>query len=960
MDLLAPDVARIGLPEGAEPADDRVPAALAGGTPEPLRSQLIAEFGADRVLARVSDLVRFASDASPYRLIPQAVIEAHDADDVAKAFAFGRRTGIPVTLRGAGTSLNGQGQGAGLLVDVRKHFRGVRAEDDGLHARVKPGTVLGHANRLLRRHRRKLGPDPASTDAATVGGVIANNSGGMRCGTWADSYSTVRAMTLVLPAGTVIDTAAPDAEERLAREEPELAAGLVAIRDELRADAELAERVRRKFEIKNTMGYRLCAFLDADTPVEMLRRLVVGSEGTLAFIAEAVFETVPLPARTTVSWLHFADVETASEPVGALVAAGATAVELMGAPALMVAAHSIAGTDKTWLELPPESAALLVEFGGADDAALDEQVARAGEILDGIELLRPPAWTREAEAIEVAWQVREGMFGLVGRLRPPGTSLIIEDVCVPPARIAEAVRDVQALLGEHGFLPETAGAAGHASAGNLHFMLTPVLGDPADRERYDAFITDLIGLIVEKYDGSLKAEHGTGRNMAPFLEREWGAKATEMMWRIKALCDPDGVLNPGVVLNRDPGVHLKDLQTTPPIEDEATTCVECGFCEPVCPSRWLTTTPRQRIVLRREMARQPAGSPVTAALLEEYEYDSIQTCAADGSCKLACPVGIDTGKMVKQFRERQHTARAAKAADRLAARWATVERISRTGLRAPAAGRAAGKAARALFTDELVPQLARAAPPPAPPLPNTAHEGAAAVYLPACINRIFGPSLPEALVRVSARAGMPVWIPDDVAGHCCGVPFGSKGFTSAEEAMRSKTLAALERWTDGGRLPVVIDANSCTHALRENEGSGPSVSRENEGSGPSFSVLDAIEWVQRLLPALEVKRKVGSVAVHPTCSARHMGLTHRLQEVAAALADEVVVPAAATCCGFAGDRGMLHPELAAAATADEAAELAGRTFDAHLCGNRTCEIGLTEATGRPYASFVHLLDQLTS
>jgi D-lactate dehydrogenase len=836
---------------------------------------------------------------------------------------------------------------------VRKHFRGVRAEDDGLRARVKPGTVLGHANRLLRRHGRKLGPDPASTDVATAGGVIANNSGGMRCGTWADAYSTVRSMTLVLPSGTVIDTAAPDAEERLARDEPELVAGLIAIRDELRADAELSERIRRKFEIKNTMGYRLCAFLDADSPVEILRRLVIGSEGTLAFIAEAVFETVAVPARTTISWLHFADVETASEPVDALVAAGATAVELMGAPALMVAAHSIDGTDKTWLELPPGSAALLVEFGGDDEAALSEQVARATRILDGVDLLRAPDWTRDAEAIEVAWQVREGMFGLVGRLRPPGTSLIIEDVCVPPARIAECVRDLQALLGKHGFLPGH--LAGHASAGNLHFMLTPVLGDPADVERYDAFISDLIGLITETYDGSLKAEHGTGRNMAPFVEREWGPKATEMMWRVKALCDPDNVLNPGIVLNRDPNVHLKHLQSTPPIEEEATTCVECGFCEPVCPSRWLTTTPRQRIVLRREMARQPAGSPVTTALLEEYEYDSLETCAADGSCRLVCPLGIDTGKMVKELRSRQHTPRAERTAERVAARWETVERVSRAGLRAPALGRAGAKAARAVLADELVPELPRDAPPPAPPLPATARAGAAAVYLPACINRIFGPpahvngSLPEALVRISARAGMPLWIPDDVAGHCCGVPFGSKGYTDAEESMRAHTIAAIERWTDGGKLPVVIDANSCTQGLRATGGTVPGV-----------AVLDAIEWVQRLLPALDVKRKVGSVAVHPTCSARHMGLLHRLEEVAAALADEVVVPAAATCCGFAGDRGMLHPELTAAATADEAAELAGRSFDAHLCGNRTCEIGLTEATGKPYASFVHLLDQLTS
>ena len=160
----------------------------------------------------------------------------------------------------------------------------------------------------------------------------------------------------------------------------------------------------------------------------------------------------------------------------------------------------------------------------------------------------------------------------------------------------------------------------------------------------------LIELVIDRYDGSLKAEHGTGVNMAPFVEREWGPKATELMRRVKRLADPDGVLAPGVLINDDPGVHLKNLKTTPAIEEEVTTCVECGFCEPVCPSRHLTTTPRQRIVLRREMARQAPGSPVLEALLDEYEYDALETCAADGTCMLACPLGIDTGKFVKSLR----------------------------------------------------------------------------------------------------------------------------------------------------------------------------------------------------------------------------------------------------------------------------------------------------------------------
>src|SRR5215204_4864772 len=718
MDLLAPDVTRIA-PEGSEASKDRAPDELASGTPEPLRSELIGLLGEDRVLTRVIDLVRYASDASPYRLLPKAVVMARDANDVGKALAHGRSKGIPVTFRAGGTSLNGQSQSDGILVDVR--------------ARLRPGTVLGHANRVLAPWGRKLGPDPASTDIACVGGVLANNSGGMRCGIVADSYSTVRSLTFVLPSGTVIDTAAPDAAERFAQAEPELAKGLAEIRDEIRADAELSERIRKKFQIKNTTGYRLCAFLDEDDPVQIFRRLLIGSEGTLGFIAEAVMETVPLPPQTTVSWLHFDGIESATEPVPALVESGTTAVELMVAPALMVAAQNIAGAPQDWLDLPPTSAALLVEFGAESDGELDRLVAGADEILRKHELIRPADFTRDTHRIEVSWTVREGLHGLIGRFRPPGTSLIIEDVCVPPERIAESARDIQALLSEHGFLP---GVAGHTSAGNLHFMLTPDFSKGEDVERYEAFMAKLVELILGKYDGSLKAEHGTGLNMAPYVEREWGPKATELMWRVKALADPDGVLSPGVLLNRDPGVHLRNLKTTPEIEEVATTCVECGFCEPVCPSRHLTTTPRQRIVIRREMARQPSGSPVQRALLEQYEYDGIQTCAADGTCQIACPLGIDTGKLIKGFRAQEHTERDQRRGVRFAERWADVERSAAAGLRAGTlAGplmRAGMGAARSLITDELVPSWPRNMPCPAPArLPETSREGAAAVYVPA-------------------------------------------------------------------------------------------------------------------------------------------------------------------------------------------------------------------------------------
>src|SRR3954447_2634775 len=448
--LFSPAIDRICHPGGG-PYTDRAPDSLAAGTPEPLRSDLIELLGAERVLVRPIDLVRYASDASPYRLIPMAVVIARDTGDLAKVFGYARRTGTPVVLRGGGTSLNGQGQTDGILVDVRRHFSGVEVLDNGDRARVRPGTLLGYANRVLAEYGSRLGPDPASTEIATVGGVIANNSGGMRCGVTEDSYSTVRSLSFVLPSGTVIDTAAPAAEENFARREPELARGLEEIRDEIRADEELSARIRHKFQIKNTMGYRLCAFLDADAPLEIFRRLLIGSEGTLAFVAEAVFDCVREGRYRTMALLSFPDLDTAAAAVPGLVEFGARAVELVLPAMFMVARQAFPGMPEEWDSLNPEAGLLLVELRADEHEELDALEKEATDVLADRQLLEPATWSRDPELTEKYWQVREGMFGVIGKFRPPGTALITEDVCVPPERIAECAEDLRALLGKHGF-----------------------------------------------------------------------------------------------------------------------------------------------------------------------------------------------------------------------------------------------------------------------------------------------------------------------------------------------------------------------------------------------------------------------------------------------------------------------------------------------------------------------------
>lgn len=278
------------------------------------------------------------------------------------------------------------------------------------------------------------------------------------------------------------------------------------------------------------------------------------------------------------------------------------------------------------------------------------------------------------------------------------------------------------------------------------------------------------------------------------------------------------------------------------------------------------------------------------------------------------------------------------------------------------------RAARRALGDELIPQWPPNMPKPAAArLPPTARDGAAAVYLPACVNRIFGrarngdgerPSLPEAMVAVSERAGLALWIPDDVDGYCCATPWSSKGYAAGARRMANHTVSALWRWSDGGELPIVCDATSCTLGLATD--AVPLLSEVNAERHASLRIVDSIAWArERLLPRLRPKRRLATATLHPPCASKHLELDGDLVAIARELAEEVVVPVTTTCCGFAGDRGLLHPELSLAATRDEAGELAGRTFDAAFCSNRTCEIGLEQGTGRTYESFVFALEELT-
>ena len=218
-------------------------------------------------------------------------------------------------------------------------------------------------------------------------------------------------------------------------------------------------------------------------------------------------------------------------------------------------------------------------------------------------------------------------------------------------------------------------------------------------------------------------------------------------------------------------------------------------------------------------------------------------------------------------------------------------------------------------------------------------------------------SLAEAFVKVAQRAGVPLHIPQNVGGTCCGVPFSSKGYEEAHRYAVNQAIARFWAWSEEGRLPVVVDTSPCTHGLLS---SRAALTEENQARFDRLRIQDSVAFAHdELLPRLKVHRKAGSVALHPVCSVTRMDLTAKLEGLARACAERVLVPRDAGCCGFAGDRGFSHPELTASATRQESAEVKREQVDACYSSSRTCEVGLTRATGQVYRSILYLLEAAT-
>ena len=904
----------------------------------------------DRIYTDELRTLAWGADASEYKLKPQVVLRAADENEVSRILSLAHGMGLPVTFRAAGTSLSGQAITDSILVVAGKHWEKWEYHDDTT-VTLQPGIVGARVNQHLAPFGRHFGPDPASIGSCMVGGIVANNASGMSCGTHANSDKMLLSARMVLADGTVLDTASKDSREAFLKVHPEIVEGLKKLREEVLANEKLAERIRYKYSIKNVTGLNLRPLVAYEDPFEMLSHLMVGSEGTLAFLSEVTMKTLPIAPYKASAMIYFPDMVTAAKAVVAMKGAQVSAAELLDK-------RSLASVNDPHLKADvPDLTAVLTETQAESPEALHEQIEAIVNILKPFQV--EVNFSSDPAEVAQYWAIRSGIFPTVGGMRKEGTTCLIEDVAFHIEDLPAATADLSALLDKHGYTDSC--IYGHALEGNFHFIINQAFETREDILRYDAMIKDVVDLVVGKYDGSLKAEHGTGRNMAPFVEQEWGEEAFGLMRRIKKLLDPEGILNPGVIFNEDRDCYLKNLKTMPVLPYEGVNkCIECGFCEVNCVSCGFTLSSRTRIVVQREIARRKAAGEPWEALEKAFKYPGQVTCAGDGLCSTSCPMHINVGDMTHELRQERLGA----AGNWLGAWVAEHFRGTKTLVRgtlgvAHAANLvlgntlmgAVGKGLHAMGLPLWTPET---------PLPLKMRKPASpesplkVVYFPSCLNQTMAQApadtvkpLVEETVELLGKAGFEVIFPPRMEKLCCGTIWESKGMPDVADKKLRELEESLWEASAQGEYPVLCDQSPCLHRMRKGI--------------KTMHLYEPAEFLLRFVaPRLEFHPTDTPVAVHMTCSTRLMGLKDSLVELARKCSNNVYVPEEIGCCAYAGDKGMTHPELNAYALRKLKHALKEHGIKEGYSNSRTCEIGLSTNGGVTYRSIVYLVNACTT
>lgn len=932
-----------------------------------LKKELSKTIPSKRIITNPLQLLAYGTDASFYRLIPKIVVQVHTEEEAVEVIRQTGKLNIPVTYRAAGTSLSGQAITDSVLMVATHEWRKYTIlDDEALKIKLQPGITGARANIHLQPFGRKIGPDPASINAAMIGGIAANNASGMCCGTDQNSYKTIADIRIVLYDGTILDTSDEKSKLDFTEKHPEIIREIEKLRDKIKADNTLTERIKQKYKIKNTTGYSINALVDYEDPFDIIKHLMIGSEGTLAFTSDITYHTVVDEKHKACTLMIFETIEKACEVVPMIKKTPVSAVELLDRDSI----RSIEDDPEApsyFRTLPETACLLLVEIQANEELEMNEKEAIIRKAIETYPTIQPYKFTSDPKEYNFNWKARKGLLSSIGGLRKTGTTCLIEDVAFPIDKLGDACVALKDLFKRLGYADAV--LYGHALDGNFHIVFSQDFNSTSEVQKYADMMDELADIVVNKFDGSLKAEHGTGRNMAPFVEKEWGEAAYKIMLKIKDIFDPHKLINPGVIINENPKIHLENLKPLPAANEIIDKCMECGFCEPNCVAEGLTLSPRQRIVIAREISRLKALGEDPSRLkqmLNDARYYSDETCATDGLCGLVCPVKIDTGKFIKHVRHEEASDTAKKVASYIGNRMAGTTSAARGGLNfvhfvhSILGDTLMGGIASTMRTLSLktIPKWNKDMPKGASKIKDMViNEGQVnkVVYFPSCINRSMGKSngyekgdveLTKKTQELLQRAGFTIIYPEGINSLCCGMAFSSKGLKE-EGARKSKELEkALLKASENGKYPILFDMSPCFYTFHE--------AYENK----DLKIYDPIEFMlDFVMPKLEIKHPRNIVTVFPVCSVKKIGMEQKLLQLAKLCSKEVAF-VDTNCCGFAGDRGFTYPELNAHGQRHLNEQIPAVCKDGYST-SRTCEIGMSEYSDINFKSIFYLIDEVT-
>ena len=914
----------------------------------------------DRVYTDHLRRYAYGVDASCYSYLPKVVVKAEDEREVRRLIRLCQQCGTPFTFRAAGSSLSGQCSSEDVLIVCNDGFKKMEVIDDGKALKCECGVIGSDANDLLKPYNRKIGPDPATLATALVGGILNNNSSGMCCGTAQNSYKTIRSIRVVLLDGTVLDTSDKKSIEQFLREKTQMVEEILQLRKEILADEELTHLIHHKYKIKNTTGYGLNSLVDFEDIIDIINHLFIGSEGTLGFVSEIVYNTVEDVPHKGCGLMFFKTLNDASLAVVALANMGrdkVVAAEMMDYQSLK-AVQSLDNVPDFVREVPEGTSAILFQTESYSKETVDENLAFIKDQLKDIPTAIPSLYSQDPKEYDSWWAIRKGILPIVGGQRRKGTTVITEDVCFQIEDFTKGIEMLTELFHKYDFV-DGGVIFGHALSGNVHFNITPDFSDPKDTKNFGDLVKEM-SERVSGFGGSLKAEHGTGRMVAPFVEMEWGKKAYAINRRIKAIFDPERILNPDVMITDDPDVYKKNLKAQCVIDDAFTICMECGFCEKHCPSRNLTLTPRQRIALLRETKRLENEGNFTLAseLRKGYEYFGVDTCAACSMCKGLCPLSIDTAQIALSMRRIDPPA--PELAKKIYDNFSTTLQMCRAGVSLEGiAGSIVTQKAISKITEGL-----HGVTGVTPYVPKTTPKAnryklknrikptnfEKVVYFSTCANRAFKPnqgydddrSLQQVVESLCNKAHIDIIYPQHIENLCCGLSF--ENYDDVHERAVKDLHDALMKASQNGKYPIVIDHSACfNHAFKHM---------------PDLEINDISEFLCKyVVPHLDIEKCDERVIVHKQCKIKSLNKSQYIEDLARLCTDHVFNIKSFACDGFAGQKGFFTPELNKCATKDLAAEIAEYGATLGVSSSSTCEIGLGENGGIPFVGVAFLLDR---